>query len=263
MKDAQKHMNSIVKRIRACGCVLMLDFDGTLAPIVSDHREAYMSFQTRKLLQNAARRFPAAVISGRSLRDVRERVHLPIAYAGSHGLELYSRGTRTGLCAGVPGTTISILQDATRALGEVARAHAGVEIENKTLSYAAHYRSLSPAEARLFVEEALAALKGFVRPGGIRALNDTYTLDIMPDIARTKGHAARVFSRSLRRSSSCVPIYIGDGSTDEDAFRALPDGMTIRVGKSLTSAAKYYFKTRAGVDKFLREVASQRAPIYI
>ncbi|MDO8561746.1 MAG: trehalose-phosphatase, partial [bacterium] len=55
-------------------------------------------------------------------------------------------------------------------------------------------------------------------------------------------------------NSSCLPIYIGDGSTDEDAFRALPDGVTIRVGKSATSAAEYYFNTRGGVDKFLHKI---------
>ena len=50
-------------------------------------------------------------------------------------------------------------------------------------------------------------------------------------------------------------MYIGDSLTDEDAFRTLTDGITIRVGKSGASAAQYYFKSRSGVDRFLRRIA--------
>ncbi len=253
MKAVEMHMDSIVKRVRTHGCVLMLDFDGTLSPIVAHHRAASVSSRTRALLRNVAHRFPTAIISGRALSDVRKRVGLPISYVGSHGLESRVLGALK-IHVRIPQTSERIFRQAQWALKGVVRKYPDVKVENKKLCYAIHYRSLSPVKARLFVAEALAVINAYVCPDGIRVLNDMYTFDIMPDLKRTKGRAAYELSRVLRCTPSAIPIYIGDSSTDEDAFRALAGGITIRVGKSTTSAAQYYFKSRSGVDRFLRRM---------
>ena len=256
MKDADKHMGSIRNRIKKSGCVLMLDFDGTLAPIVANHRAARMTANTQKLLRNAAQRFPVAVISGRSLSDVRKKVGLPISYAGSHGLETHILGARFKIRVNIPQTTKSIFQQARLSLRRVVRKYAGVRIEDKRLCYAVHYRALSSVEARLFVEEAKEAVDTYIHLGGIRVLNNLYTFDIMYDLKHTKGHAVHELGRALRRTSSAIPIYVGDSATDEDAFRTLAEGITIRVGKNGASAAQYYFKSRTGVDRFIRNIAN-------
>jgi len=256
MKDADKHMDAILKRIKKSGCVLMLDFDGTLSPIVARHRSARISVRTRKLLRNVARRFPVAVISGRALSDVRKRVGLPVSYVGSHGLETHILGTQSKMDMRVPRASMSAFQRATRALERVARKYTGVKIENKKLCYAVHYRALSLARARQFVEEASATVDIYVHLGGIRVLNDLCTFDIMPDLKSTKGHSAYKLNRALRGNSSAIPIYIGDSSTDEDAFRTFTDGITIRIVRNTASAAQYYFRSRTGVDRFLCNIAN-------
>lgn len=86
--------------------VLFLDFDGTLAPIVSDPTQAYMPAETRKSLTALAgtEKASIAIVSGRALSDLRERVGMrKITYAGNHGLEingpgcnLWNRGRRSG-----------------------------------------------------------------------------------------------------------------------------------------------------------------------
>lgn len=53
---------------------------------------------------------------------------------------------------------------------------------------------------------------------------------------------------------SAVPLYIWDDLTDEDAFEALSLGITIRVGRSDTSHARYYLKNQEEIDIFLERL---------
>ena len=126
------------------------------------------------------------------------------------------------------------------------------------MSYALHYRRLAKAEGMEFVREANAKIAAYAHTHSIRIINDLSTFDIMPNSVSTKGQCALEMFRILREHSDTMPIYIGDSLTDEDAFRALADGITIRVGKSASSAARYYFKTRSRVDEFLRSLATEK-----
>ena len=78
-------------------CLLAFDFDGTLAPIVSDPDRAKMRSSTNDLLLELSRLYPCVVISGRSVADVRQRVvGLGLkGIVGNHGIEP-SQGTRGG-----------------------------------------------------------------------------------------------------------------------------------------------------------------------
>src|SRR5512140_1134647 len=70
---------------------LFLDYDGTLAPIVRDPATAFLSLRMRARLEalSKAPRCRIAVISGRALEDIREKVGIAgITYGGNHGLEL-------------------------------------------------------------------------------------------------------------------------------------------------------------------------------
>ncbi|CAH8330418.1 unnamed protein product [Eruca vesicaria subsp. sativa] len=70
---------------------LFLDYDGTLSPIVEEPDAAYMSSDMRTAVQNVAKYFPTAIISGRSRAKVYEFVGLSeLYYAGSHGMDIMS-----------------------------------------------------------------------------------------------------------------------------------------------------------------------------
>jgi trehalose-6-phosphatase len=65
-----------------------------------------------------------------------------------------------------------------------------------------------------------------------------------------KGSAANWLRRVVSRRT--LVLYIGDGPTDEDAFRALAgDDVTLRVGKKKDSAATYYIQRQADVPLVL------------
>ncbi len=79
----------------ACGLLLFLDFDGTLAPIVAEPMLAVLPGATRQVLNDLAAHntIAIAIISGRAVGDVKGRVGLPnLIYAGNHGLEIEGRG---------------------------------------------------------------------------------------------------------------------------------------------------------------------------
>ncbi|HEY4526700.1 MAG TPA: trehalose-phosphatase, partial [Candidatus Paceibacterota bacterium] len=69
----------------------------------------------------------------------------------------------------------------------------------------------------------------------------------------TKGNATQLARRLAPKG--LVPIFIGDDTTDEDAFRALKGGITVRVGRSSKSAARFFVRTRADVDALLETLS--------
>src|SRR5436190_889820 len=89
-------LSGIESRIAAAGRVLLfLDFDGTLAPIVPDPHEARLPLRAREAMKALVRQpgVTLAIVSGRSLSDVRSRVGLEEAiYAGNHGFEIAGKG---------------------------------------------------------------------------------------------------------------------------------------------------------------------------
>jgi len=252
MKDAEMHADAVLSRIREAGCVLMLDFDGTLAPIVSDPRRARMGVRTRRALETVARRYPVAVITGRALSDVQARVPIRgISFAGNHGLELSVRGKvhRVRLSK-ISRRALDTIRTRMRSL---ARRYKGVYFQDKRHSLSLHYRHSPRREHAAIRAEAVKAIR---ETGGLRVVEGIYVINILPGVRRDKGTAAREMYTALAGRKKPVPVFVGDDVTDEDAFRALTGGITIRVGASSSSTARFYFNARSGVDTFLRAIAA-------
>ena len=126
-------------------------------------------------------------------------------------------------------------------------------IENKPYSVTFHYHLLPIKQEMIFTERLKNFLKPIRRQSSIRIFHDKKTVEITPDLNWTKGDISESALRHLRQKShkNFLPIYIGDSTTDEDAFRALARGITVRVGKSKNSAAEYYLREQREVQKFL------------
>lgn len=255
MKNAASHMPTILARIRKKGCVLMLDFDGVLAPIVPSPTAATMLRRTRAALAACTVRVPVAVITGRSLADIIRRVGIArVMYAGSHGLEWNINGKIER--RRVSAIALAGFRAARRALRAIASDFPGTITENKRHCLAIHYRGILRRDEIRFVRAAVAAVAPFVRAGAIRVIDSLYAFEIIPLAEWSKGDCALFIWRGSCNGATPVPIYIGDSLTDEDAFTALrKDGITIRVGKTRESMARYYFATRREVDDFLMALA--------
>ncbi|HEX5724932.1 MAG TPA: trehalose-phosphatase [Longimicrobiaceae bacterium] len=223
--------------------VLLLDFDGTLAPIVDRPEEAAMPPATRRALERL-RALPgveAAVVSGRGLADVRERAAIPgIAYAGNHGMEIHGPGVERvhpEAAAARP-----VLAAAARALERVVADVPGAWVEDKVLTLSVHFR-LAPREHVGALTQAVAGTAALL---GLRMTTGKEVLEVRPPVDWDKGRAVLFLLEQMRPPAGAPALYLGDDRTDEDAFRAVrawgPSGEGVLVADPVppdTAAASY------------------------
>ena len=260
MPPLRDHMDRVYDGIAARGQILVaLDFDGTLSDIVARPEDAVLTEERRQLLRdlNSRPRFAVAVISGRTLDDLRERVGLSdIAYAGHHGLEIAGPGF-----AHTPPEAEAFRATAAR-LGEALEAAIGgipgVILEHKGVSLSVHYR-LVAGEQRETVQRAIrAAINPLAGAGEARVILGKEVVNVLPPVVWHKGSALRWLMELLdsipHRVGGIFPVYIGDDVTDEDAFPvARETGIAARVGPPPEgTAAEYTLADPAEVEATLR-----------
>jgi alpha,alpha-trehalase len=262
----QLGLNESISALHGMRCVLdeighrtpvfFFDYDGTLTPIVDDPRKATLSQQMRKSLETLARSFPTAIISGRDLADVRERVGLPgIAYAGSHGFEILSPDGRR-IVIGPSEKYVPELDEAVELLDSSLEDVPGSLIERKRFAIAVHYRQVRDSDLPR-LEESIDNV--VARLSGLRKTWGKKIFEIRPDVDWDKGKAVEWLRGQLELDTpDHVPVYIGDDLTDEDAFRALRDsGVSILVSdeKELGTTASYRLQDPQDVQQFLTGIA--------
>ena len=139
---------------------LLLDFDGTLVPIMKDPEQCYLSSDTRRLLESilGSGKSVLVVLSGRSLSDLRKRLSIRGAfYAGSHGLEISGPGIRfahQSACLAKP-----VINRILQNLKEELDGCEGVIIEEKPYSFALHYRNAAKETISLVRESLYRMIK--------------------------------------------------------------------------------------------------------
>ena len=220
------------------------DFDGTLAKIVRDHHAARLARPIRFWLEELAKRAPTAIISGRSVEDLRSRVGTTVTHLiGNHGSE--GPHTRREEMQQVRETSSGWLQLINGRFQDELTGR-GVVIENKSYSLSFHYRTVDQRdEARALISRIVAELSP-----PPRIVLGKSVVNVMPPTASHKGTALLEYMRRLDCSTA---LYVGDDETDEDVF-ALRDAriLTVRVGKKKGSSARYFLKRQAEITEMLR-----------
>jgi trehalose 6-phosphate phosphatase len=180
---------------------LVLDVDGTLAPIAPRPELATVPPDTRaELARLAGRYLLVACVSGRAGEDARRLVGVDgIEFVGNHGLELDPR-------AGKLAAEVAQFRDAV-----------GLPVEDKTLSLTYHYRE---AEDEAAAHAALEEVADRAAAAGLDARWGRKVLEIRPSVSADKGTAVRAL---LERSRARLGLYAGDDTTDLDAFAGLAD----------------------------------------
>ena len=236
--------------------VVFLDYDGTLTPIVARPEDAVLTERARAAIENLAALCTVAVISGRGLAGVRKLVGIDgLFYAGSHGFEIAGPG---GLRVdNEEGAAFLPLLDQVQ--GEVEKELASVEgsqVERKKFSVAVHYRNVPP-EFQAHVKEAVD--RALARHGTLRVSPGKKVWDIQPDIDWNKGKALLWLLGALGFDScATLPLYIGDDTTDEDAFRAIYSrgvGIVVKEEPRRT-AAQYALRNTDETRVFLERLAA-------
>ena len=196
-----------------------LDFDGTLAPLNNDPEAVEISAEMKKRVKNLALRCPVAIVTGRDLDDIRERVGLEeLFYSGSHGFEI--AGPReSGLSFEAGEEFLPALDQAEELLPGIIGDIPGVLIQRKRFSISIHYRMVGRDRIRELIEKAGRAVKGI---GGLVARNDKKALEILPGMTWNKGSALLwILEAAGMTEKDSFAISIGDDVTDEDMYKAV------------------------------------------
>jgi trehalose 6-phosphate phosphatase len=234
---------------------LCLDFDGTVAPIVDDPAAASMPERTERALSALADRprVDLAVVSGRALADLRERVPVEgCALAGNHGLEIDRGGDRWVHPEVADRRTA--LERAHEAVERRVDGIDGCHVEDKRVTATVHFRRADVG--RETVEPLVeAALDGET---GLETTHGRQVIEIRPAVEWDKGAAVRELV-----DERATAIYVGDDTTDEDAFEALDElprgGVGVLVG-CRPSAAEFRVHDVDSVRAFLEWLAEVDAP---
>jgi trehalose 6-phosphate phosphatase len=239
------------------------DFDGTLSEIVEDPHSARLVDGAADALTSLSATCPVAILSGRDLADVRERIGLPgLWYAGSHGFEL----------TGPDGThhqnpeaaaSIPVLAGAAADLADQLGHIPGVVVEHKRFGVAVHYRNA----ARDRVGEVAAAVRTAGQRTALRVTTGREVIELRPNIDWDKGKTLRWvldYIRDNEGAGPLLPIYLGDDITDEDAFDAVDgDGIAILVRHGddgdRATAARYALDDPDRVREFTERLARRLA----
>ncbi|MGH7982055.1 MAG: trehalose-phosphatase [Candidatus Udaeobacter sp.] len=256
--SALEHVQEIAGR--SGRVAVFLDFDGTLTPIARHPENACLADSMQQTVRELAKRTSVAILSGRDLDDVRRRVNIDaIVYGGCHGFDI--AGPR-GLHRQMATEFLPDLDMAEKELHDVLGGIPGALVERKRFSIAAHYRNVNENDAPK-VERAVSEIAA--RHRKLRRLDGKKVCELLPNVDWDKGKAVLWLLRALdleSRSGGIRPIYIGDDSTDEDAFRALEQrGIGILVSEqSQPTAAKYSLKNPVEVEYFLRALSAHLSP---
>lgn len=279
----------IQSRLKRCLTpAFCLDYDGTLAPIVTNPAAARLPDGVAALLQQLSDRHPTAIVSGRAVEKLQAGrgvqrlllmsdqwslvhnyeqawVDVPgVYYAGSHGFEIRGpNGSQLNYTVAA-----QLLPEVRRAL-EVLHAKLapipGVQIEDNKFVASVHTRNVSAADlpaVDAVVNGLLEEQPLLTRTAGI------HVIEVRPQIHWHKGKAMGWLIKCMcemlglpsgadSRKATAMPIFIGDDVSDEDAFAELRGGrgipIVVRAEAPLrrSTAAELWLRDSQQVAEFL------------
>jgi trehalose 6-phosphate phosphatase len=224
--------------------LLAFDFDGTLAPIVERPERARVPTAWAEMLVALSAVLPIAIVTGRSVTDVMARLPFTPRYIlGNHGAEDPEGAMYSG--------SLDRLEAVRRKLVLAAGLWAplGIQLEDKRLSLAMHYR-LAPdmLAARRCIDELLVG-----EHVGLHLFHGKCVMNIAPDDAADKADAVMSL---VQRSGAGAALFAGDDINDEPVFARVPrEWLTLKVGRdSYPSKARFIVETQEGVGNLLQRL---------
>jgi trehalose 6-phosphate phosphatase len=281
VRTGDRRMSELTDGLRALDVIaerrpaVFYDFDGTLSEIVTNPDSARLSDGAADALTALSAQCPVAILSGRDLADVRQRIGLPgIWYAGSHGFELTGPDGAHHQNADAA-ESVPVLAEAAAELTDQLGHLPGVVVEHKRFGVAVHYRNAE----RDRVGEVAAAVRSAGQRTALRVTTGREVIELRPNVDWDKGRTLRWVLDYIEddngstgstgyeghgASSPLLPIYLGDDITDEDAFDAVhDDGVAVLVRHSddgdRATAAGYALDDPDRVREFTERLARQLA----
>lgn len=200
----------------------------------------------RSLVSNP--RVSLAVVSGRSRNDLHRQLPIPgLIYVGNHGLEISGDGFIfvESNALSYTGALADLAEKLKQKLGTVP----GVHFEERGLTLGIHYQDAPPGkgeEIRGQVHNILAATN---HPFHLTAGDKSF--EVHPRVPWNQAKATAWIKERLGQPEALV-VYVSDDVADEETFAALPEAITIKVGRGPETAARYRVDDHSELWRFLQ-----------
>ena len=243
--------------------ILFLDYDGTLVPFAATPDQAAPDAELLALLGALAARADTRVhlVSGRSRASLDAWLGaLPVVLHAEHGL--WRRDAPDGAWSARIAIQTEWMDEALKAIAAAVAAAPGSFVERKSAAIAWHYRLADSGGAEAAGATLRAALAPLLHAHHLEVLEGACVLEVRVHGAN-KGLAVGELERTPEAGTLLVAI--GDDTTDEDLFAALPaDAVTVHVGGS-PSNARYTVASPDDVRVLLRRLrdAPSRPPRFL
>ena len=214
--------------------LMAFDFDGTLAPIVARPDDARISTAVATRLKALASQLPVAIVTGRLVADVRERLGFePQFIVGNHGAEPDGAAAASDAHRNALGGPLDGLRHTLREHSKALYAE-GVTVEDKGLSIALHYRvSRDRVRAQRLIADLLTP-----EPAGLRLFAGKMVVNAVAADAPDKAQAVHAL---VTRLGAAAAFFAGDDVNDEPVFVAAPaHWLTLRIGREDSASRARY-----------------------
>lgn len=252
MNQRKKLAGKVMSRVREAYAnaerrLLILDYDGTLSPFRARPEDAYPTPDILDVLQRLINdpRNKVVISSGRDHTTLEAWLgHLPLDMAAEHGVFFKEHAVwHRNLMDQQPWD-----EDILNVLQAFVDKTPGSKMEIKETALVWHFRKVDAWLASLREQQLVSALIEPCTRHNLHIMRGNHILEIKSPVY-TKGSEAK---RLLKTGRYDFILAMGDDTTDEDTFRALPrSAFTIKIG-SVSSGARYYLYNQSDVLPFLR-----------
>lgn len=233
----------------AASRLILLDYDGTLSPFVRKPEDAVPSEQLLELLRRLSgdKRNKVVINSGRNHQMLDKWFKgLSLDFAAEHGIFYKDDGIWHRNIMEEISWDEEILEIIQHTIEKTPRSH----LEQKDAALVWHYRNVDIWLAELRAQQLINALISPCARLNLQIVPGNKIVEIKPP-DYNKGSEV---IRRLEKDTYDFVLAIGDDTTDEDMFRALPpDGISIKVG-NFSPAAKYRIPLQSSVIPFLSKL---------
>lgn len=258
-RQLNEHLQDIKQQIKTASHVLLcLDYDGTLVPYQEDPAIVRPSPQTIELLEICCQKskFTLCIITGRTLQYIQQVLPIDqLITAALHGIQIHwpNKETFTWVPAEKP---YPIFKNIKNNFPNDFRNFDGAWLEEKSISLAFHFRSVPEKFKQQAQQKYLNLVEQHDPHHQLNQIHGEQVIELCPK-GWDKGKAVEYLLKRLPEQT--LPLYIGDDTTDEDAFSFISTkGISIWVShrRKQSTAAQYMVETPDDVHVFLEELCA-------
>lgn len=237
--------------------VLFLDYDGTLVSFKDKPTEVVTPIKVENVLKNLIQipTFTVFIVCGRALHEIKNLLDIEgLSFAALHGLQIELSDGKTFSWEPAEGAKPFLKKIKEKVLYEF-KNEKGIYIEDKEFTLAFHYRLLPEEKIKEAIEIFIKTVEKIDKENRLEIIHGSKVVEARPR-GWHKGKATEHILNNIEHTNT-FPIYIGDDTTDEDAFNHLGNhGLTIFVSNNSkkSSSAQYWLKNPDDVLLFLKSL---------